>query len=435
MSKGQEDVSSQPLVIVRRRRNTEEPHHGGVWKIAYADFMTAMMAFFLVMWLINAADKKTIVQVAAYFNPMRLTDRYASPKGLEDQTETETKPSDQKSKKGFEKQIVNDKQKQESEQDSKENIGDAMDEAAQKSSAAKGGKSAESQKEQALFDNPGDLLEKLADEAKASQPTTAASPADGNVSDPFDRTNRRAGKSQVTLKPAPQVATTAPVKSSDAAKVQAADDAKAHSPDTAKQPPSGVPPPQSKFEKPKQQDIVSKQMPATLDQTEKENKTHSEDKTHDKDEEAKKVAVDISNAITGVAGDLPDVEVKSTPEGLLISLTDDANFGMFEVGSAKPRPELVLIMEKIGRVLQGQHSEIIVRGHTDSRAFKSGVYDNWRLSAARAQMAYYMLVRGGLEESRVAAIEGRADRDPKIPSDTLAAPNRRIDILLKEEKK
>ncbi|HVJ77078.1 MAG TPA: flagellar motor protein MotB, partial [Hyphomicrobium sp.] len=48
MSNGQEDVSSQPLVIVRRRRNTEEGHHGGVWKIAYADFMTAMMAFFLV---------------------------------------------------------------------------------------------------------------------------------------------------------------------------------------------------------------------------------------------------------------------------------------------------------------------------------------------------------------------------------------------------
>ncbi len=87
MSGPQEDVSSHPLVIVRRRRNTEEAHHGGVWKIAYADFMTAMMAFFLVMWLINAADKKTIVQVAAYFNPMRLTDRFDAPKGLEDMTE------------------------------------------------------------------------------------------------------------------------------------------------------------------------------------------------------------------------------------------------------------------------------------------------------------------------------------------------------------
>jgi chemotaxis protein MotB len=91
-------------------------------------------------------------------------------------------------------------------------------------------------------------------------------------------------------------------------------------------------------------------------------------------------------------------------------------------------------MDKVGGILQGKSGKIVIRGHTDSRAYKSGVYDNWRLSAARAQMAYYMLVRGGLAESRVVAIEGRADRDPKLPSDTTAAPNRRIDILVKEDK-
>ena len=150
MSNGQEDVSSQPLVIVRRRRSTDEEHHGGVWKIAYADFMTAMMAFFLVMWLINAADKKTIVQVAAYFNPMRLTDRVAVPKGLEDLNEIDTKQSEEKSKKGLNKQL-DQKQKLDAPKASKDNIGEAMDEEAQKTSAAAGGKSAEAQKEEALF--------------------------------------------------------------------------------------------------------------------------------------------------------------------------------------------------------------------------------------------------------------------------------------------
>ncbi len=105
---------------------------------------------------------------------------------------------------------------------------------------------------------------------------------------------------------------------------------------------------------------------------------------------------------------------------------------MFEVGSAEPRPELVLVMDEIGEVLKGVSGKIVVRGHTDSRAYKSGNYDNWRLSAARAQMAYYMLVRGGTPESSFVAIEGRADRDPKVPSDTTAAPNRRIDILIKD---
>lgn len=435
MSNGQEDVSSQPLVIVRRRRNTDEPHHGGVWKIAYADFMTAMMAFFLVMWLINAADKKTIVQVAAYFNPMRLTDRFAAPKGLEDLTETATKPSEERGKKGFEKQVIDTKQKQQADQDSKEKTGEAMDEAAQKSSAAAGGKSSEAQKEQALFDNPGDLLERLADEARANSPTTSSSPADGNISDPFDRTNRRAGKSQAALKPATQPAPATPPKANEAAKATVPpSNAKPPSQEAAKEMPA-VPPVQSQFEKPKQLDVVAKQTPATLDQTKKEDKTHEQDKQKEKDEEAKKLEDDISKAISAVARDLPHVEVKATPEGVLISLTDDAHFGMFEVGSARPRPELVLVMDKISKVLDGHDGPIVVRGHTDSRAYKNANYDNWRLSAARAQMAYYMLVRGGIPEARVTAIEGHADRDPKIPSDTLAAENRRIEILIKEAKK
>src|SRR5690606_5992092 len=42
-------------------------HHGGSWKVAYADFVTAMMAFFLLMWLLGAVDQETRAGVAAYF--------------------------------------------------------------------------------------------------------------------------------------------------------------------------------------------------------------------------------------------------------------------------------------------------------------------------------------------------------------------------------
>ena len=91
MSDGEEGKSHE-LVIIRRRANEDEGgHHGGVWKIAYADFMTAMMAFFLVMWLINSTDKKTLTQVATYFNPMRLTDKRPSPKGLDEPDGSEGK--------------------------------------------------------------------------------------------------------------------------------------------------------------------------------------------------------------------------------------------------------------------------------------------------------------------------------------------------------
>jgi chemotaxis protein MotB len=440
MSGQQEDVASHPLVIVRRRRNADEPHHGGVWKIAYADFMTAMMAFFLVMWLINAADKKTIVQVAAYFNPMRLTDRFDAPKGLEDMTEAQSKPTDKGSKKGFEK--IDEKQKLEAEQASKENIGEAMDEAAKKTSAAAGGKSAEAQKEQALFDNPGEMLEKLADEAKASQPTTASSPSDGSLDDPFDRLNRRSGKAQPIQKLSPQAAP--PVSSKiQEPKQPPPMEGKAQEPNRkpppaqgkAQEPSKQPPPAQGKAEKlskqpppapAKEQDLAKQATPATA--------SKEDEKPSQKEAEAKKIEADISNAVSAVSKELPHLEVKATPEGLLISLMDDANFGMFEVGSAKPRPELVLAMSKIGEVLKDKKGKIVVRGHTDSRAYKGGVYDNWRLSAARAQMAYYMLVRGGVAESSVVAIEGRADRDPKLPNDTTAAQNRRIDILIKGDR-
>jgi chemotaxis protein MotB len=49
----------------------------------------------------------------------------------------------------------------------------------------------------------------------------------------------------------------------------------------------------------------------------------------------------------------------------------------------------------------------------------------------RAQVAYYMLARGGIVEGRFDSIEGHADRDPKIPSDPNAAENRRIEIMLR----
>ncbi|WP_279608582.1 flagellar motor protein MotB, partial [Burkholderia anthina] len=44
-------------VVRRVRKNAHEGHHGGAWKIAYADFVTAMMAFFLLMWLLGSTSK------------------------------------------------------------------------------------------------------------------------------------------------------------------------------------------------------------------------------------------------------------------------------------------------------------------------------------------------------------------------------------------
>ena len=70
------------IIIVRRKKIGDDGHHGGAWKIAFADFMTAMMALFLVLWLVNAANEETRKAVASYFNPVKLVDRHRSERGL-----------------------------------------------------------------------------------------------------------------------------------------------------------------------------------------------------------------------------------------------------------------------------------------------------------------------------------------------------------------
>jgi chemotaxis protein MotB len=62
-----------PLIVVRRRRRRKHGHHGGAWKVAYADFVTAMMAFFLVMWLIGVGTKQQRAAISEYFKNPSMT--------------------------------------------------------------------------------------------------------------------------------------------------------------------------------------------------------------------------------------------------------------------------------------------------------------------------------------------------------------------------
>ncbi|MEO8809818.1 MAG: flagellar motor protein MotB [Rhodanobacter sp.] len=63
------DGAVQPIII-RRGRRQKHGHHGGAWKVAYADFVTAMMAFFLVMWLLGIGTREQKAAISEYFkNP------------------------------------------------------------------------------------------------------------------------------------------------------------------------------------------------------------------------------------------------------------------------------------------------------------------------------------------------------------------------------
>jgi len=61
--------SNTPTIIKRKKIIAGGGHHGGAWKVAYADFVTAMMAFFMLMWLLNATTEQQRKGIADYFSP------------------------------------------------------------------------------------------------------------------------------------------------------------------------------------------------------------------------------------------------------------------------------------------------------------------------------------------------------------------------------
>ncbi len=60
---------SKNVTIIKRKKVMAAGHHGGAWKVAYADFVTAMMAFFLLMWLLSVSSEETKLGLADYFSP------------------------------------------------------------------------------------------------------------------------------------------------------------------------------------------------------------------------------------------------------------------------------------------------------------------------------------------------------------------------------
>jgi chemotaxis protein MotB len=409
-----EEVKPELVIIRRRSAFHDEPHHGGVWKIAYADFMTAMMAFFLVMWLLNALNQDQKQVVASYFNPIKLAENAPAPKGLKDINKKEATP--------FEGQDGRRKPAGPNE----ERRGDSP--TAEKPA---------SYEEKVLFRDPYATLAEIANGAsqaggqrRAGALTSAAE--DGlkggdAYRDPFD----------------PGYWKIAPQASADADTIQEAEarpQPRAAERDNPAVPRPAEPQPNraasddaaasSASQSPLAPSSAASSRPTDL---QKEN--DSRDAAQTQQPTVKQFQSAIAEALSDVkAGAGPVAEIRQVEEGLLISLTDDASFGMFAVGSAEPRPELIRVIDRIGPLLTKRPGTIIVRGHTDNRPYRSETYDNWRLSTARAQMAYYMLVRSGVDAQRIEHVEGYADRRPKLPNDPAAAQNRRIEILIREKR-
>ncbi len=442
MSDGDQNHGKHEIIIVKRHGGGDhEGGHGGAWKIAYADFMTAMMAFFLVMWLVNAANEETKASVASYFNPIKLADEKPTEKGLKkpvDQAQGEKnqqksdkpqdKPSDGKSAKtGEDLTSTSGDQTNYSEADFFENpysvLAEIAQEVGQQANVSAKGDGGAAQSGPATGADGGQAYRDPFDPdfwTKQVQVSSASKKADEEQSAKSDQSPKgevvalSKATAADTGQPADQPVT--PEQQSTASEQKQAA-GKAQGKQTQSQQPAGAS---------GQSDASAPEDNAALPQGRDAAPTKAEQ------QQAKDLQQAIQAEIKGVAGQLAEgLQVTAAEGGVLVTISDQSNDPMFNIGSAVPRREMVLAMEKIGKLLAARKGSILIRGHTDGRPYMvDGRNDNWRLSLDRAQSAYYMLTSGGLDEKRVVQVSGFADRRLKLPDDPFNDANRRIEILI-----
>ncbi|PDT37332.1 flagellar motor protein MotB [Rhizobium sp. M10] len=439
MSEGENHHHGRNEIIIVKRHGggDHDGAHGGAWKIAYADFMTAMMAFFLVMWLVNAANEETKAAVATYFNPIKLADEKPTEKGL--------------------KKPVDDAEGEEKKEKSKQK----EDNPTEGKSAADGDDQTSTSGDQTnyseadFFENPYSVLAEIAQEV--GQQANVSAKGDGGAADSGPATGADGGEAyrdpfdpdfwtkQVEVTTAGK--TLPPGKSeqqpaeNEATEVAKAEDMKPVPLATDQKPAKDAK--ESKETKGAAETKEAKAEGKVPDEKKAEAQT---DADHQKDadksaagteqlkKEADALQAQIAQQIGGVAGKLAEgLTVTAAEGGLLVSISDQNDDSMFNIGSAVPRQEMVLAMERIGTILKERGGAVAIRGHTDGRQYKGAQNENWRLSMDRAQSAYYMLVRGGLDEKRISQVSGFADRRLKLPADPFNAANRRIEILVQAD--
>ncbi|WP_018690496.1 flagellar motor protein MotB [Ahrensia kielensis] len=387
----------QEIIIVRRGGGGEEGHHGGAWKIAFADFMTAMMALFLVLWLVNATDDKAQKSIASYFNPVKLVDSKKSEKGLS--------PAD-----------------------------NTVDEVEQEHEA-------KGQTEAEFFGNPAAVLDEIVAEDAIAAPLDeqvgagTGSPSDVENDyvaepvfiDPFSQTYWDEQGDELTK---PETAEAESLREIIQEQLQEGETAEA-----ADKVGEQIETPEAELEiaqaeiEPAVENEVTQEAIETAGET-PDVQIEEAAKPTEAEELAAKVEETLEDVLNVIGLDKDQVQVVAQSEGVLVSLSDDLGFSMFGVGSAIPKAELINAVDAIGAQIADKDVSLSVIGHTDGRPYRGEAYDNWRLSAARAQATLYMLVRSGVDEKRIVSVSGKADRDLKNSEDPFAPENRRIDIMI-----
>jgi chemotaxis protein MotB len=360
-------------VIIRKEEVVGGGHHGGAWKVAYADFVTAMMAFFLLMWLLNATTEEQRKGLADYFSPSNLMSHASSGTGKPFGGHTPFDEGSMASDRGAVNVIVGKRPQVDVDDDPDPEI--ATESTVHRSGAA-----------------DGSVARNLSATGQASE-----------AGDRIAGLSQSATMDTLTLS-TPDQAALQQVERFARAKAQAAQ-------------PEGEDAPPDQAQLPTEGELRAQR---------------------ERNERAAfgKAAEEIREAVLNDPNmrDLAkQLTIDMTPEGLRIQLLDEERVPMFATASATPNDRAKLLLQKITPVLLRLPEGISISGHTDAAPFSGPGRTNWELSTERANVTRRMLVEQGLPESRIKTVTGHADRDPLLPSDPMAAANRRIAIVVLRE--
>jgi chemotaxis protein MotB len=355
-------------IVIRREEIVEGGHHGGAWKVAYADFVTAMMAFFLLMWLLNATTEAQRKGIADYFTPNNILSRGSSGTGLPFGGKTPFEQGELVSDRGAQA-VMQGRAPAEPRHDDPQPPGVPANAQGGHTEDAPGNGQQNGLPEDASGDTRVDANSRGPQAVGGGTAAVAAPVPAQTLGQAAQLANAGSGVKD-PAGPAAHALDAAALRAAAAEREKVAFDAAAAQIRAA---------------------IASDPQLAAL---------------------SAQLSIDL------------------TPEGLRIQMLDADRRSMFATGSATPNGYARLVLGKIAPALLKLHGEITVAGHTDAAPYKGTGKSNWELSTERANATRRMLVEAGVPPGRFRSVTGNADRDLLLPADPLAAANRRIAIMV-----
>jgi chemotaxis protein MotB len=359
-------------IIVRHGGPDRRRHHGGTWKIAYADFVTAMMAFFLLLWLANSTTEEQRTGIAEYFNPTNPLSRSLGGSGQPFGGRTID------SQAGF-----------------TSNITAAVRTSRQPPPTFDVDPEYMPQQRTGPTERAGDEAEwelnghPLSESASLHQTGTVQLAA-AAVQDAFAQ--------RIASQAAGGTMLQGPVADLGPRRVEGA--------------------------------MASRQQAAWAQpDLSRDHRIAAERLMLRAAAQEIRSAIVMDPQLRSLAAHMLIEEV---PEGLRIQMVDGEGQALFATGVAAPNERGRALLLRAASVIARLPHSLEITGHTDAAPFRSGsdARSNWELSVERANAARRLLLDAGITERRVRAMTGRADQELLRPTEPLHPANRRVSVLV-----